>query len=107
MSEKRISVRTYWLTWIALMILTGTTWGLSYVNIGVADLTVALGIAAIKATLVSLFFMHLIKSEFGYRFVLLIGIFFFLIMVSFDMIDLLARGNPGITPPLRGLNAPR
>ncbi len=103
MSGGGLSAKTYIVTWAVLMVLTGTTWSLSYVNLGAADLLVALGIAAIKATLVSLFFMHLVKSPFGYRFVLLVGILFFLIMSSFAMLDLLARNNPGIEPPLRGL----
>ncbi len=51
--------RTYIIVWIALLILTGVTWGVSYVNLGMGNVTVALLIASVKASLVALFFMHL------------------------------------------------
>ncbi len=51
--------RTYIVVWIALLILTGVTWGVSYVNLGMGNVTVALLIASVKAALVALFFMHL------------------------------------------------
>jgi cytochrome c oxidase subunit 4 len=35
------------------------TWGVSYVNLGLGNVTVALLIASVKAALVALFFMHL------------------------------------------------
>ncbi len=51
--------RTYIIVWIALLILTGVTWGVSYVNLGMGNVAVALIIASVKAALVALFFMHL------------------------------------------------
>lgn len=51
--------RTYIVIWIALLILTGITWGVSYVNLGMGNVAVALLIASVKAALVALFFMHL------------------------------------------------
>ncbi len=51
--------RTYIIVWIALLILTGVTWGVSYINLGMGNVTVALLIASVKAALVALFFMHL------------------------------------------------
>ncbi len=51
--------RTYIIVWIALLILTGVTWGVSYVNLGMGNVAVALLIASVKAALVALFFMHL------------------------------------------------
>lgn len=51
--------RTYIIVWIALLILTGTTWAVSYVNLGLGNVAVALLIASVKAALVALYFMHL------------------------------------------------
>jgi cytochrome c oxidase subunit IV len=51
--------RTYIIVWIALLILTLVTWGVSYINLGMGNVAVALLIASIKASLVALFFMHL------------------------------------------------
>ena len=51
--------RTYIIVWIALLILTVLTWGVSYINLGMGNVAVALLIASLKAALVALFFMHL------------------------------------------------
>ncbi len=51
--------RTYIVVWLTLLILTGVTWGVSYVNLGMGNVAVALLIASGKAALVALFFMHL------------------------------------------------
>jgi cytochrome c oxidase subunit 4 len=51
--------RTYIIVWIALLILTVLTWGVSYVDLGMGNVAVALLIASVKASLVALFFMHL------------------------------------------------
>ena len=63
MSEHVSPMKTYVVVWIALMVLMGLTVFLSTVPMGHAMNTlVALIIAAIKATLVLLFFMHLLHS---------------------------------------------
>lgn len=51
--------RIYIIVWIALLILTAVTWGVSYINLGLGNVAVALLIASVKAALVALFFMHL------------------------------------------------
>jgi cytochrome c oxidase subunit IV len=51
--------RPYIIVWIALLILTVLTWGVSYINLGMGNVAVALLIASLKAALVALFFMHL------------------------------------------------
>jgi len=51
--------RTYITVWLTLVILTGVTWGVSYLELGLANAAVALAIASVKAALVALFFMHL------------------------------------------------
>ena len=47
---------------VALMILTGLTVAVSRVDVGALNTPIALAIAVIKATLVVLFFMHVIHS---------------------------------------------
>jgi len=51
--------RTYIIIWIALLCLTVITWGVSYVNLGLGNVAVALLIASVKAALVALYFMQL------------------------------------------------
>ncbi|HTP64972.1 MAG TPA: cytochrome C oxidase subunit IV family protein [Geobacteraceae bacterium] len=51
--------RIYIIVWLALLVLTAVTWGVSYINLGMGNVTVALIIASVKAGLVALYFMHL------------------------------------------------
>jgi cytochrome c oxidase subunit 4 len=51
--------RTYMWIWVALMIFTVITVGVSYFHFGIFNVVVALAVASVKASLVALFFMHL------------------------------------------------
>ena len=81
----------YHLTLIALLILTGITVGASYIQFGSAsaNVTIAMVIATIKATLVSLIFMHLINDKpvnavIGGAGFLFLGIFLLFCLVDFN-----------------------
>jgi cytochrome c oxidase subunit 4 len=52
----------YFGVFFALMIFTILTVWISTINLGILNTPVALGIAVVKATLVILFFMHVIHS---------------------------------------------
>ena len=54
-----LAYRTYIIVCISLLILTAVTWWVSYINLGMGNVAVALLIASVKAALVALFFMHL------------------------------------------------
>lgn len=57
-------VRGYMVVFIALLALTVVTVGVSYLHLGVTEaVLVAMVIATFKASLVLLFFMHLISEE--------------------------------------------
>jgi len=45
--------------WAALLVLTVITWQVSYIDLGMMNVVVALIIASVKASLVALIFMHL------------------------------------------------
>lgn len=51
--------RIYIIIWALLLVLTGVTLWVSYVHLGLLNVTVALFIASLKAALVALYFMHL------------------------------------------------
>ncbi len=51
--------RNYILVWAALLVLTFVTWRVSFIPLGLMNVTVAMVIASLKASLVALFFMHL------------------------------------------------
>jgi cytochrome c oxidase subunit IV len=75
-----------------LLILTATTVGAAFVNLGPFNPIIALLIATIKATLVVLFFMHVKgASEKLTGAVLVSGFFFLAILISLSLADYLTR----------------
>jgi len=56
-------IRTYVVTWAALMALLAATFAIAHFRLGWVNPVAALGIAAAKALLVALFFMHLKRSS--------------------------------------------
>jgi cytochrome c oxidase subunit 4 len=57
------AVRVYVFTWVALMLLLAATFVAAHFRLGPFNPAVALAIAAAKAVLVALFFMHLKRSS--------------------------------------------
>ena len=73
--------------WISLLILTGVTVLAADIDLGRANLWVALAIAVFKASLVALFFMHL-KYDHPFHAVILIGaLLFVMLFIGIAMLD--------------------
>jgi cytochrome c oxidase subunit IV len=82
----------YLLIGITLLVLTATTVGAAFVNLGPFNPVIALLIATIKATLVVLFFMHVKgASEKLTGAVVVSGFFFLAILLSLSLADYLTR----------------
>ena len=81
----------YVAVWGGLLVLTGATVGVSYIDLGLLNVVVALLVASAKASLVALFFMHL-KSEnrLVWTFAL-VPIFFLVLIVGGTLSDTLFR----------------
>jgi caa(3)-type oxidase subunit IV len=60
MTSHAVSRRAIVWTWVALMLLAGLSFGLSFAHLGDYGYAVALLVAAAKATLVVVFFMELL-----------------------------------------------
>ena len=91
MASHASSKAIYFRVFGALMVLTATTVGVSFVDLGALNFTVALAIAVTKATLVLLFFMHLLHSN-RLTWIAMIGaLYFFAIMVVLTYSDFGAR----------------
>lgn len=89
--EQHVSVRTYGIVFVALMVLLVLTVGVAQFHLGAFSVAVALTIAVIKAVLIILYFMHVRYSQ---RLIWLIaGVAFFwvLIMLGFTFSDYLTR----------------
>jgi cytochrome c oxidase subunit IV len=83
--------RTGLAVYITLVLLTAVTVLVSYVNLGLMNVVVALLIASVKASLVALFFMHL-KSEdrlvWGFA---LVPILFLALIILGTLVDTMLR----------------
>ena len=72
---------------LALLVLTVVTVAVRYVDLGEANMPLALGIALVKATIVALIFMHL-RWDRPFNLLVLIGsIVFVLLLIAFAAMD--------------------
>lgn len=83
---------TYWIIFAALLVLTVVTVLVADMALGRWDVLVAMSIAATKATLVVLYFMHALHSPKLTWAVIVSAIFFLLIMIGLTLSDYLTRG---------------
>ena len=91
MSGHVVPKRLYILVFAALIVLTGLTTGIAFVNLGKWNTVVALAIAVCKASLVILFFMHLRWSSGLTRMVLIAAFVWFAILVTLTLSDEFTR----------------
>jgi cytochrome c oxidase subunit 4 len=83
----------YLTVFAALIVLTALTVAVSRLELGALNVPVALGIAAFKATLVGLFFMHLLHST-RLTWVIVTGsLFFTVILFALTLSDYLTRAG--------------
>jgi cytochrome c oxidase subunit 4 len=91
-SEHTMSVGMYYGIWITLLILTGVTAGVSFIDLGPFNTIVALVIATFKALLVVLFFMHVkYASEKLTKTVIIAAIFWLMLLLGLSLTDYLSR----------------
>ncbi len=98
-SEHVVPVRVYVAVFATLLVMTATTTVVSSVDLGPWNTVVALGIAAFKAALVVLFFMHVKYSPRLTATVILGGLFWLGIMIALTFGDFATRGWLPPPPP--------
>ncbi len=86
-----LSYKTLALVLVILLLLTAVTVGVSYIDLGILNVPVALSIAATKVTLVLLFFMHLKYEGKAIQISFLCTVTFLAIMISFTFWDVAFR----------------
>ncbi|THB78350.1 MAG: caa(3)-type oxidase subunit 4 [Desulfobulbaceae bacterium] len=74
-----------------LIVLTGVTVGVSYIDWGFLNVPIALFVASSKATLVLLFFMHIKYEGLVIKVSFISTMFFLAIMISFTFWDVAFR----------------
>lgn len=91
MSESITPTRTYYTVFAALIALTLLTVGVSFLDLGAWHTTVGVLIGAVKATLVILFFMHLLHASKMSWLAVLAGLFWVGILMVLTLSDYLSR----------------
>jgi cytochrome c oxidase subunit 4 len=91
MAEKIISEKTYFAVFIALLVLTLSTYEAAKLNLGRWNAPAGLTIAAVKVMLVLLYFMHLRYSTWLTWVVIVAGLFWFGILFGLTMNDYVTR----------------
>jgi cytochrome c oxidase subunit IV len=92
MAEHTLPRRTYYTIYAILMVCTYLTWQIAYFDLGSFNAVAALAIAAFKAVLVILFFMHMRDSPRLTSAVVMSGLFWLGILLALTMSDYLTRG---------------
>ena len=91
MSGHVVPKKLYILVFAALIVFTGLTTGVAFINLGKWNTVAALAIAVCKASLVVLFFMHLRWSSGLMRVVLLSAFVWFAILITLTLSDEFTR----------------
>jgi cytochrome c oxidase subunit 4 len=91
MTHPTVSVRIYFAVFAALIAFTLITVAVAYLDLGVMNTVVALSIAAFKALLVLLYFMHLrYSSRLTWAFAAT-GFLWLVLIIGLTMSDILSR----------------
>ena len=100
--------KTYTAVLFALLFLTILTVAAASFNFGSANVVIALAIASMKATLVALFFMHLVWDKPVNAIIAIAGFLFLGIFLMFDFIDVSSRVNylPNNMPQMENATPP-
>jgi len=77
---------------VALLILTGLTYAVSFANLGPGSLPVAMLVAAMKGSLVVAFFMHLAFEDRFYLFIFLTSLILIALFFGFIIFDVNSSG---------------
>jgi cytochrome c oxidase subunit IV len=86
-----ITPRTYVSVFIALIVLTVATVGLSFLELGPWHLVAGMGIGVVKAVIVILFFMHVLHSDRLTWLVIAAGFFWLALLIGGTIADYLSR----------------
>jgi caa(3)-type oxidase subunit IV len=91
MKAERDSGIPYVLAWLGLLILTMASYGIDRLALGPWGFAASLLIAALKATIVVMVFMHLTKEPFVIRFVAVLNVLYVLLICVGIAADVAAR----------------
>jgi len=92
MSQHVVSLKANIAVWLTLLVLTGVTAGVAFIDLGPFNTIVALVIATIKALLVVLIFMHVkYASDRLTKVVLISALFWLFLLLGLSLADYTTR----------------
>jgi caa(3)-type oxidase subunit IV len=98
MTHSSSAARKLTATWLGLLFLTGISFLLSRARLGPFEFVVALGIAAVKSSLVVLIFMQWLAERSVARLVVFIAAFYVLLLGGLTAADVATRLTFPIAP---------
>jgi cytochrome c oxidase subunit IV len=81
----------YCMVFGTLLLFTGITVGAAYIEMGIFNPIVALGIACFKAVVVILFFMHVKYQSHLIKVTVGAGFFTFIVLITMTLVDYMSR----------------
>ncbi len=84
-------MKTYVLTFAALILLTFLTFGLSYLDLGAWSIVIAMVIATTKSALIALFFMHLVNHRVANRLAFAVAVGLAIFFIGISLLDVRTR----------------
>jgi cytochrome c oxidase subunit 4 len=91
MKEQIIPEKTYVAVFVALLVLTLGTYEAAKLNLGHWNAPIGVAIAAVKAMLVVVYFMHVRYSSWLIRIVIVTGLLWLSILIGLTMNDYVTR----------------
>ena len=86
-----VTPKTYILVFVTLLAFTAITVAAAFVNLGILNPMIALGIACTKAVIVILFFMHVFFQSKLIKMTVAAGFFTFMILITMTLSDYISR----------------
>jgi cytochrome c oxidase subunit 4 len=91
-SHHVVPVGIYYAVFATLLVLTGVTVGVAYLDLGPMNIVVAIAIACFKAMIVVLYFMHVKYSTRLIKLTVVAGLYWIGILLVLTLNDYLTRG---------------
>jgi len=86
-----LPLTVYFAVFATLMVMTGVTVAVAYIDLGAMNAVAAIVIACFKATIVVLYFMHVKYSTRLIKLTVIAGVYWLIILMGLTMSDYLTR----------------
>jgi cytochrome c oxidase subunit 4 len=96
---RETSARGLFFTLLTLLLLAGFSLAMRFAHLGGAGYVVGLGVAAVKACLVAVFFMDILAEKVTVRLAFATCLSLFALLLALVLADVLTRSSPALQNP--------